>query len=83
MLRLKAGVLIGVGLLVSSCSTQYQRPDYYASQKVAVSTYQVGEVYDVDDLRCRESSGKCVEDTRNLPEGWVTHRPYKKAYYFE
>lgn len=76
-------LIIGVGLLVSSCSTQYQRPDYYAAEKLSVSDYQVGETYDVDDLRCSDSGGGCIEDNRNLPEGWVAHRAYKKAYYFE
>lgn len=75
--------IIGVGVLISSCSTQYQRPDYYASQKLSVTNYDVGEVYDVDDLRCSDSGSGCVEDNRNLPEGWVAHRAYKKAYYFE
>lgn len=83
MMKLKGMLLIGLGFVVSSCSTQYQRPDYYASQKIDLSVYKVGEVYSVDDLRCSDSGGQCIEDKRNLPEGWVAHRAYKKAYYFE
>jgi len=83
MSRIEKTLLIGLGLVVTGCSSQYQRPDYYASQNLAVTDYQAGEIYDVDDLRCSESGSQCIEDKRNLPDGWVAHCAYKKAYYFE